>query len=109
MERLHSVQLFPPDLEAADRALIAYSMYSMDADAVTQYALPLKSSLRLLAKQYPDRHKFLLTENDIIAILNGIAVLDETDAIKLHGPNAHPDEKFRTLQSNLLYELNRDR
>jgi hypothetical protein len=109
MERLYSVQLFPSDLEAADRALqacIAYDNQTVEERADLTSA---RTALLFQASQYPDRHKFLLTDIDIVAILNGIAILDESDEIKLHGPNGHPDEKFRTLQSNLLYELNRDR
>jgi hypothetical protein len=94
MERLHSVYMFAPDIQAANAALVEYADYSGDKLA------PLRS-------QKTD--KFLLTSSEITAILNGIALLDYRGKIQLYGPNGHPDEKFRMLRGTLLRELGQDR
>jgi len=102
MKRLYSEQFYAPDLEAARAALHAYIDYRSGQDG-TSSALIQKLNVQPKAGQWPAR--LLLEADEVTAILNGIAVLDADQKIRLHGPNGDSGEKFAMLQSRLMHDI----
>ena len=102
MKRLYSEQFYKPDIEAARAALDAHIDYK-GGNEPTSRSLKEKFSVQPKDGQWPAR--LLLDADEITAILNGIAIMDATEKVRLHGPNGSPGEKFRMLEDMLRREI----
>ena len=106
MQMLHSLMLFNEDAKVAKQALAAYSQHNLRyGDGAEDVRVAILGASDALDGWKPNG-KLLFSDDEITAILNGIALLDVTDEVDVWGPDGG---LHRHLQDNLLREMGRKR
>jgi len=105
MKRLYSESFYKPDLEAARAALDAHIEYNRETTGRWPDEPFFNAIKQKLTAQPQWPTKLLLDEDEVAAILNGIAIMDAAGKVRLHGPNGDPGEKFNHLQDRLMHDI----
>lgn len=102
MERLYNLPLFASQRPYAIRALQVTDNYLKTNGRSDDHCI-VTAAIAVLEAASSDM--FLLTETEITAILNGIAILAQSKVINLYAGNNSDGEQFRRLKYDLIAEL----